>query len=42
MLWLPGVLRAAGLEVIEVPGWQNRGHRDESKVLARSSRGRFW
>jgi hypothetical protein len=33
LLWLPGVLRAAGLNVIEVPGWQNRGHGDEGKVL---------
>jgi N-acetylmuramoyl-L-alanine amidase len=23
-LWLPGVLRAAGLTVVEVPGWQDR------------------
>lgn len=33
LLWLPGVLRAAGLTVVEVPGWQNRGHGDEGKVL---------
>ena len=25
LLWLPGVLRAAGLTVVEVPGWQTRG-----------------
>jgi hypothetical protein len=33
LLWLPDVLRAAGLQVIEVPGWQNRGHGDEGHVL---------
>jgi hypothetical protein len=33
LLWLPSVLRAWGLTVIEVPGWQNRGHGDEGKVL---------
>lgn len=33
LLWLPQVLRAAGLTVHEVPGWQNRGHGDEGKVL---------
>jgi hypothetical protein len=33
LLWLPDVLRAAGLQVIEVPGWQNRGHGDEGEVL---------
>jgi hypothetical protein len=33
LLWLPGILRAAGLIVNEVPGWQNRGHGDEGKVL---------
>lgn len=33
LLWLPDVLRAAGLVVQEVPGWQNRGHGDEGKVL---------
>ena len=33
LLWLPDVLRAAGLTVNEVPGWQNRGHGDEGKVL---------
>ncbi len=29
LLWLPGVLRAAGLAVVEVPGWQDRGHPDD-------------
>lgn len=33
LIWLPQVLRDAGLEVVEVPGWQNRGHGDEGKVL---------
>jgi len=33
LLWLPGVLRAWGLTVNEVPGWQNRGHGDEGQVL---------
>src|SRR6266403_3283378 len=33
LLWLPKVLTDAGLTVIEVPGWQNRGHGDEGKVL---------
>jgi len=33
LLWLPQVLRAWGLTVIEVPGWQNRGHGDEGSVL---------
>lgn len=33
LLWLPQVLRDAGLSVIEVPGWQNRGHGDEGQVL---------
>lgn len=33
LLWLPQVLRDAGLVVNEVPGWQNRGHGDEGKVL---------
>ncbi len=33
LLWLPKVLIDAGLTVIEVPGWQNRGHGDEGKVL---------
>lgn len=33
LLWLPQVLRDAGLTVVEVPGWKNRGHGDEGKVL---------
>jgi len=33
LLWLPQVLRSWGLTVNEVPGWQNRGHGDEGKVL---------
>jgi hypothetical protein len=33
LLWLPQVLRNAGLTVTEVPGWQNRGHGDEGQVL---------
>ncbi len=33
LLWLPQVLKDAGLRVIEVPGWQNRGHGDEGAVL---------
>lgn len=33
LLWLPQVLREAGLTVDEVPGWQNRGHGDEGNVL---------
>jgi len=33
LLWLPKVLRDAGLQVFEVPGWQNRGHGDEGEVL---------
>ncbi len=28
LLWLPEVLRAAGLQVQEVPDWQTRGHGD--------------
>lgn len=30
--WLPKVLRDAGLEVVEHPGWQSRGHGDMGKV----------
>jgi hypothetical protein len=33
LLWLPQVLRDAGLTVTEVPGWMNRGHGDEGQVL---------
>lgn len=29
LLWLPGVLRAAGLTVHEIDGWQDRGHTDD-------------
>jgi hypothetical protein len=32
LLWLPRVLREAGLNVIEVKGWQRRGMRDLSVV----------
>ncbi len=32
LTWLPTVLRKAGLNVIEQPGWQTRGHGDMSKV----------
>jgi hypothetical protein len=31
---LPGVLRGAGLDVVERPGWQRRGHGDMGDVLA--------
>lgn len=31
--WLPDVLRAAGLTVVEVPGWQTRGHGEMSNLL---------
>lgn len=31
--WLPDVLRAAGCEVVEVPGWQTRGHGEMSSLL---------
>lgn len=30
LIWLPTALRAAGLPVVEVPGWENRGHGDIS------------
>lgn len=33
LTWLPDVLRAAGLKVSEVDGWQNRGSRDVGKIL---------
>jgi len=29
LLWLPDVLRAAGLTVHEIAGWQDRGHADD-------------
>ena len=32
LTWLPAVLRAAGLKVIEVPGWQTRGHGDVGRT----------
>lgn len=32
LTWLPGVLRDAGLEVLEHNGWQTRGHGDMGKV----------
>lgn len=32
LTWLPGVLRAAGLKVAEVPGWADRGHGDIGEV----------
>lgn len=32
LTWLPSVLRDAGLEVLEHPGWQTRGHGDMGKV----------
>lgn len=32
LLWLPQVLRDAGLTVVEEPGWQDRGHGDMGKV----------
>lgn len=34
LLWLPGTLRAAGLAVREIPGWQQRGHGGMSDGLA--------
>ena len=33
LLWLPDVLRAAGLQVEEVPGWQSRGHGDVRQIV---------
>jgi hypothetical protein len=33
LTWLPAVLKAAGLKVVEQPGWQTRGHGDMGKVL---------
>lgn len=32
LTWLPDVLRAAGLTVVEQPGWQTRGHGDMGTV----------
>lgn len=31
-VWLPEVLRAAGLEVLEYPGWRDRGHGDFGSI----------
>ncbi|WP_280510286.1 peptidoglycan recognition protein family protein [Nocardia farcinica] len=31
-VWLPDVLRAAGLEVREYPGWRDRGHGDFGEI----------
>lgn len=33
LTWLPSVLRAAGLTVVEQPGWKTRGHGDVGKIL---------
>lgn len=33
LLWLPEVLRKAGLNVIEQDGWQDRGHGDMGKIF---------
>jgi hypothetical protein len=32
LTWLPGVLRARGINVVEYPGWQNRGHGDVGTI----------
>ncbi|OHV03037.1 peptidoglycan recognition protein family protein [Mycobacterium talmoniae] len=32
LLWLPRVLRAEGLDVIEFPGWRTRGHGDFTDI----------
>ena len=32
LTWLPSVLRAAGLTVVEEPGWESRGHGDMGVV----------
>jgi hypothetical protein len=32
LIWLPEVLRGAGLKVAEQPGWTTRGHDDVSRV----------
>jgi N-acetyl-anhydromuramyl-L-alanine amidase AmpD len=34
LTWLPDVLKAAGLDVIEQPGWQTRGHGDVGTIKA--------
>jgi peptidoglycan hydrolase-like protein with peptidoglycan-binding domain len=33
LTWLPGVLKAAGLKVTRVPGWQDRGNGDVGQIL---------
>lgn len=33
LVWMPEVLKKAGLSVVEVPGWQWRGHGDLSEPL---------
>lgn len=33
LIWLPDVLKAAGLKVVETPGWQTCGHGDFGKPL---------
>jgi len=33
LLWLPDVLKGAGLEVVQVDGWQDRGRGDVGKIL---------
>src|SRR5712664_1549573 len=33
LLWLPQALRDEGLNLVETPGWQSRGHGDEGSVL---------
>lgn len=32
LTWLPSVLRGAGLTVVEIDGWQTRGHGDMGKI----------
>lgn len=32
LTWLPDVLRGAGLPVVEIPGWQTRGHGDVGQI----------
>lgn len=34
LLWLPAALRAAGLTVHEISGWQDRGHTDDTMCIA--------
>lgn len=33
LTWLPKVLRNVGLTVLEIPGWQTRGHGDMGEVM---------